>query len=152
MGVCARPGWALAQACSSPLVLPQGSPADQLLGNLSRFFEGLDACRNIKVSPGHKTRGDPGTGSQRDPRHPARPPGWQRRADGDPAPSSLGAPGPQVWFNNKGWHAVVSFLNVASNALLRARLPAGADPALYGITATNHPLNLTKEQLSEAAL
>ncbi|XP_040393589.1 phospholipid-transporting ATPase ABCA7 isoform X2 [Cygnus olor] len=83
----------------------QGSPADRLLGNLSRFFEGLDARRNIKV-----------------------------------------------WFNNKGWHAMVSFLNVASNALLRARLPAGADPALYGITATNHPLNLTKEQLSEAAL
>ncbi|XP_035203975.1 phospholipid-transporting ATPase ABCA7 isoform X2 [Oxyura jamaicensis] len=85
--------------------ITKGSPADRLLGNLSRFFEGLDARRNIKV-----------------------------------------------WFNNKGWHAVVSFLNVASNALLRARLPAGADPALYGITATNHPLNLTKEQLSEAAL
>ncbi|KAI6072304.1 ATP-binding cassette sub-family A member 7 [Aix galericulata] len=132
--------------------ITQGSPADRLLGNLSRFFEGLDARRNIKVSPGQKTRGDPGAGSQRDPRHLARPPGWQRGADGDPAPGSLGAPGPQVWFNNKGRHAVVSFLNVASNALLRARLPAGADPALYGITATNHPLNLTKEQLSEAAL
>ncbi|XP_075031827.1 phospholipid-transporting ATPase ABCA7 [Calonectris borealis] len=82
-----------------------GSPSDQLLGNLSRFIEGLDARRNIKV-----------------------------------------------WFNNKGWHAMVSFINVASNGLLRARLPAGTDPALYGITATNHPLNLTKEQLSEAAL
>ncbi|XP_068276846.1 phospholipid-transporting ATPase ABCA7 [Nyctibius grandis] len=82
-----------------------GSPSDRLLGNLSRFIEGLDARRNIKV-----------------------------------------------WFNNKGWHAMVSFVNVASNGLLRARLPAGADPALYGITATNHPLNLTKEQLSEAAL
>ncbi|XP_074664845.1 phospholipid-transporting ATPase ABCA7 [Strix aluco] len=82
-----------------------GSPSDRLLGNLSRFIEGLDARRNIKV-----------------------------------------------WFNNKGWHAMVSFVNVASNGLLRARLPAGTDPALYGITATNHPLNLTKEQLSEAAL
>ncbi|KFR01466.1 ATP-binding cassette sub-family A member 1, partial [Nipponia nippon] len=59
---------------------------------------------------------------------------------------------PCVWFNNKGWHAMVSFLNVASNGLLRSRLPAGTDPTLYGITATNHPLNLTKEQLSEAAL
>lgn len=58
----------------------------------------------------------------------------------------------QVWFNNKGWHAMVSFLNVASNGLLRARLPPGTDPARFGITATNHPLNLTKEQLSEAAL
>ncbi|NXS50705.1 ABCA1 protein, partial [Balaeniceps rex] len=82
-----------------------GSPSDWLLGNLSRFIEGLDARRNIKV-----------------------------------------------WFNNKGWHAMVSFLNVASNGLLRARLPAGTDPTFYGITATNHPLNLTKEQLSEAAL
>ncbi|KAM8986810.1 phospholipid-transporting ATPase ABCA7 isoform 1-T1 [Ara ararauna] len=82
-----------------------GSPSDRLLANLSRFIEGLDSRRNIKV-----------------------------------------------WFNNKGWHAMVSFLNVASNGLLRARLPAGSDPALFGITATNHPLNLTKEQLSEAAL
>ncbi|NXL70257.1 ABCA1 protein, partial [Leptocoma aspasia] len=82
-----------------------GSPSDRLLANLSRFIEGLDAHRNIKV-----------------------------------------------WFNNKGWHAMVSFLNVASNGLLRARLPPGADPARFGITATNHPLNLTKEQLSEAAL
>ncbi|KAM6331983.1 LOW QUALITY PROTEIN: phospholipid-transporting ATPase ABCA7 [Alca torda] len=82
-----------------------GSPSDRLLRNLSRFIEGLDARRNIKV-----------------------------------------------WFNNKGWHAMVAFVNVASNGLLRARLPAGTDPTLYGITATNHPLNLTKEQLSEAAL
>ncbi|KAM6294790.1 LOW QUALITY PROTEIN: phospholipid-transporting ATPase ABCA7 [Aegotheles albertisi] len=58
----------------------------------------------------------------------------------------------KVWFNNKGWHAMVSFVNVANNGLLRAWLPPGTDPALYGITATNHPLNLTKEQLSEAAL
>ncbi|OXB61593.1 hypothetical protein ASZ78_006281 [Callipepla squamata] len=83
----------------------QGSPMDRFLGNLSHFFKGLDARRNIKV-----------------------------------------------WFNNKGWHAMVAFLNVANNGLLRAQLPAGADPTLYGITATNHPLNLTKEQLSEAAL
>ncbi|NXW61981.1 ABCA1 protein, partial [Eurystomus gularis] len=87
------------------LKVTPGSPSDRLLSNLSRFIEGLDARRNIKV-----------------------------------------------WFNNKGWHAMVSFVNVASNGLLRARLPAGTDPALYGITATNHPLNLTKEQLSEAAL
>uniref|UniRef100_A0A8C8RML7 ABC transporter domain-containing protein n=1 Tax=Pelusios castaneus TaxID=367368 RepID=A0A8C8RML7_9SAUR len=58
----------------------------------------------------------------------------------------------QVWFNNKGWHALVSFVNVVNNGLLRARLPEGAEPWRYGITAINHPLNLTKEQLSEAAL
>uniref|UniRef100_A0A8C4Y6C3 P-type phospholipid transporter n=1 Tax=Gopherus evgoodei TaxID=1825980 RepID=A0A8C4Y6C3_9SAUR len=55
----------------------------------------------------------------------------------------------KVWFNNKGWHAVVSFLNVANNAVLRANLRQGQAPEEYGITAINHPLNLTKEQLSE---
>ncbi|NWI00272.1 ABCA1 protein, partial [Tichodroma muraria] len=98
---CPSAGRPLLTLCSHT----QGSPSDRFLANLSRFIEGLDARRNIKV-----------------------------------------------WFNNKGWHAMVSFLNVASNGLLRARLPAGTDPARFGITATNHPLNLTKEQLSEAAL
>lgn len=59
------------------------------------------------------------------------------------------APFPQVWYNNKGWHAMVSFMNVANNAILRANLPKGANLDEYGITATNHPLNLTKDQLSE---
>uniref|UniRef100_A0A674GFH0 P-type phospholipid transporter n=1 Tax=Taeniopygia guttata TaxID=59729 RepID=A0A674GFH0_TAEGU len=57
-----------------------------------------------------------------------------------------------VWFNNKGWHAMVSFLNVANNAILRANLRTGQDPEEYGITAINHPLNLTKEQLSEVTV
>ncbi|XP_039195689.1 retinal-specific phospholipid-transporting ATPase ABCA4 isoform X2 [Crotalus tigris] len=55
----------------------------------------------------------------------------------------------KVWFNNKGWHAIVSFLNVANNAILRANLQQNRDPEEYGITAINHPLNLTKDQLSE---
>lgn len=54
-----------------------------------------------------------------------------------------------MWYNNKGWHAMVSFMNVANNAILRASLPRGANLDEYGITAVNHPLNLTKEQLSE---
>ncbi|XP_074859387.1 retinal-specific phospholipid-transporting ATPase ABCA4 [Carettochelys insculpta] len=58
----------------------------------------------------------------------------------------------KVWFNNKGWHAMVSFLNVANNAILRANLPKGQAPEEYGITAINHPLNLTKEQLSEVTV
>uniref|UniRef100_A0A4W3JP09 ABC transporter domain-containing protein n=1 Tax=Callorhinchus milii TaxID=7868 RepID=A0A4W3JP09_CALMI len=58
----------------------------------------------------------------------------------------------QVWFNNKGWHAIGAFLNVMNNAILRASLPEGKDPSVYGITAYNHPLNLTKEQISEVAL
>ncbi|XP_074136153.1 phospholipid-transporting ATPase ABCA1 [Sminthopsis crassicaudata] len=58
----------------------------------------------------------------------------------------------KVWFNNKGWHAIGSFLNVINNAILRANLPEGKNPNNYGITAFNHPLNLTKQQLSEVAL
>ncbi|KAM9137819.1 phospholipid-transporting ATPase ABCA1 isoform 1-T2 [Pangshura tecta] len=58
----------------------------------------------------------------------------------------------KVWFNNKGWHAIGSFLNVINNAILRANLQDGENPSTYGITAFNHPLNLTKQQLSEVAL
>ncbi|NXX85150.1 ABCA1 protein, partial [Urocolius indicus] len=58
----------------------------------------------------------------------------------------------KVWFNNKGWHAIASFLNVMNNAILRANLQQGKNPSAYGITAFNHPLNLTKQQLSEVAL
>ncbi|KAM4557505.1 retinal-specific phospholipid-transporting ATPase ABCA4-like [Fundulus diaphanus] len=58
----------------------------------------------------------------------------------------------KVWYNNKGWHAMVAFMNVANNAILRAFLPSFARPAEYGITAINHPLNLTKEQLSEVTV
>uniref|UniRef100_A0A3Q2YZQ1 ATP binding cassette subfamily A member 1 n=1 Tax=Hippocampus comes TaxID=109280 RepID=A0A3Q2YZQ1_HIPCM len=55
----------------------------------------------------------------------------------------------QIWFNNKGWHSMGSFINVMSNAILRANLPPGKDAGRYGIRAFNHPLNLTKEQLSQ---
>ncbi|XP_045703157.1 retinal-specific phospholipid-transporting ATPase ABCA4 isoform X2 [Phyllostomus hastatus] len=55
----------------------------------------------------------------------------------------------KVWFNNKGWHAAVSFLNVAHNAILRASLHRDRNPEEYGITVISQPLNLTKEQLSE---
>uniref|UniRef100_A0A8C2KTR9 ABC transporter domain-containing protein n=1 Tax=Cyprinus carpio TaxID=7962 RepID=A0A8C2KTR9_CYPCA len=57
-----------------------------------------------------------------------------------------------VWFYNQGWHSLVSFLNVASNGVLRGNLPAGRREQEFGITTFNHPLNLTKEQLSFAAL
>ncbi|XP_031431127.1 retinal-specific phospholipid-transporting ATPase ABCA4 [Clupea harengus] len=58
----------------------------------------------------------------------------------------------KVWFSNKGWHAMVSFLNVANNAIMRAHLPFHANPSSYGITTINHPLNLTKDQLSEVTV
>uniref|UniRef100_A0A3B3Z6U0 ABC transporter domain-containing protein n=1 Tax=Periophthalmus magnuspinnatus TaxID=409849 RepID=A0A3B3Z6U0_9GOBI len=37
----------------------------------------------------------------------------------------------QVWFYNEAWHSVVSFLNVANNAILRGNLPVGQDPRSY---------------------
>uniref|UniRef100_A0A667Y439 P-type phospholipid transporter n=1 Tax=Myripristis murdjan TaxID=586833 RepID=A0A667Y439_9TELE len=52
----------------------------------------------------------------------------------------------KVWFYNQAWHGVVSFLNVANNAILRGSLPTGQDPRQYGISVSSHPLNLTKEQ------
>ncbi|XP_061147735.1 phospholipid-transporting ATPase ABCA1b [Syngnathus typhle] len=58
----------------------------------------------------------------------------------------------KIWFNNKGWHSMGSFINVMSNAILRANLPPGEDASRFGIRAFNHPLNLTKEQLSQVAL
>uniref|UniRef100_A0A8D3C623 ABC transporter domain-containing protein n=1 Tax=Scophthalmus maximus TaxID=52904 RepID=A0A8D3C623_SCOMX len=57
-----------------------------------------------------------------------------------------------VWFYNQAWHGMVSFLGVANNAILRGNLPAGKSPSQYGISVSNHPLNLTKEQLSFVAL
>lgn len=57
-----------------------------------------------------------------------------------------------MWYNNKGWHAAVSFVNVMNNGLLRASLPPGPERRKHGITAYNHPLNLTKEQLTEIAM
>lgn len=58
----------------------------------------------------------------------------------------------KIWFNNKGWHAMVAFVNRANNALLHARLPPGHARHNHSITMLNHPLNLTKEQLSEVTL
>ncbi|KAF7654765.1 hypothetical protein LDENG_00065320, partial [Lucifuga dentata] len=58
----------------------------------------------------------------------------------------------KVWFYNRAWHGMVSFLSVANNAILRGNLTAGQDPRQYGISTSNHPLNLTKEQLSYVAL
>lgn len=58
----------------------------------------------------------------------------------------------KIWFNNKGWHSIGAFLNVMNNAVLRSNLPPGLDRSKFGINVFNHPLNLTKEQLSHVAL
>ncbi|XP_041634758.1 phospholipid-transporting ATPase ABCA1-like isoform X2 [Cheilinus undulatus] len=58
----------------------------------------------------------------------------------------------KVWFYNQAWHSIPSFLSVANNAILRGNLLAGEDPHQYGISVSNHPLNLTKAQLSYVAI
>lgn len=58
----------------------------------------------------------------------------------------------QVWFNNRGWVASVSYINVMNNMILRSKLPAGTNPADYSIVAINHPMEMTKEQLNDEAL
>ncbi len=54
-----------------------------------------------------------------------------------------------MWFNNKGHPAMVSYMNVFSNIVLRANLPPGSDPNKYGISVVNHPMNRTQEQLED---
>lgn len=55
----------------------------------------------------------------------------------------------KVWFNNKGWAASVSYMNAVNNVLLRENLPQGVDKKFYGITAINHPMNFTEDQLKD---
>lgn len=64
----------------------------------------------------------------------------------------------RVWYNNKGFHAMPTFLNVMNNALLRANVKnrlnreSSINPNLkvmeYGITTINHPMNQTNNYLS----
>ncbi|XP_028269247.1 ATP-binding cassette sub-family A member 2 isoform X3 [Parambassis ranga] len=55
----------------------------------------------------------------------------------------------QVLYNNKGYHSMPTYLNVLNNAILRANLPpTKGNPAAYGITLTNHPMNRTSASLS----
>ncbi|XP_074871184.1 ATP-binding cassette sub-family A member 2 isoform X2 [Carettochelys insculpta] len=55
----------------------------------------------------------------------------------------------QVFYNNKGYHSMPTYLNVLNNAILRANLPKSrGNPAAYGITVTNHPMNKTSASLS----
>ncbi|XP_060560202.1 phospholipid-transporting ATPase ABCA1-like [Ruditapes philippinarum] len=58
----------------------------------------------------------------------------------------------KVWFNNRGWAASVSYINVMNNLILRSNLPKGTNPADYSIVAYNHPMEMTKEQLNDEAL
>ncbi|XP_041049177.1 ATP-binding cassette sub-family A member 2 isoform X10 [Carcharodon carcharias] len=55
----------------------------------------------------------------------------------------------QAFYNNKGYHSMPTYLNTLNNAILRANLPKSkGNPAGYGITVTNHPMNKTSASLS----
>ena len=66
----------------------------------------------------------------------------------------------RVWYNNKGFHAIPTFLNVMNNQLLRANVrkslkhtendPINLDlkTSQFGITIINHPMNQTNNYLS----
>ncbi|XP_074655833.1 ATP-binding cassette sub-family A member 2-like [Tubulanus polymorphus] len=55
----------------------------------------------------------------------------------------------KVWYNDKGYHSMPAYLNTINNAILRANLPVEkGNPAAYGITLINHPINNTNNQLS----
>ena len=38
----------------------------------------------------------------------------------------------KVWYSFKAYHAMPVYLNVINNAILRAHLPPGEDPSMYG--------------------
>uniref|UniRef100_T1J7T4 ATP-binding cassette sub-family A member 2 n=1 Tax=Strigamia maritima TaxID=126957 RepID=T1J7T4_STRMM len=48
----------------------------------------------------------------------------------------------KIWFNNKGYHSMSTYINTLNNAILRANLNASVkgQPAAYGITVINHPM------------
>ncbi|CAF4573561.1 unnamed protein product, partial [Rotaria sp. Silwood2] len=55
-----------------------------------------------------------------------------------------------IWYNNQGWPASVSFVNVFNNALLRGVLlekNSSISIGEYGITAINHPLPETQIEI-----
>ncbi|XP_013414368.2 LOW QUALITY PROTEIN: ATP-binding cassette sub-family A member 1-like [Lingula anatina] len=58
----------------------------------------------------------------------------------------------KVWFNNKGWAAMASYMNAMNNVILRSKLPPGKDPAQYGITVSNHPMAPTNKQIERDTL
>ena len=68
----------------------------------------------------------------------------------------------RIWYNNKGFHAMPTFLNVMNNALLRANvkrkylvsetqendIDSDVKASGYAITVINHPMNQTNNYLS----
>ncbi|XP_060082289.1 phospholipid-transporting ATPase ABCA1-like [Ylistrum balloti] len=58
----------------------------------------------------------------------------------------------KVWYNNKGWAAIVAYTNVMNNLILRSMAPNTSNPSDYGIVTFNHPVEYTKSQLTTKLL
>ncbi|KAJ7386395.1 ATP-binding cassette sub- A member 1 [Desmophyllum pertusum] len=56
----------------------------------------------------------------------------------------------KAWYNTKGYHAAPTFLNILNNVILRSKAAEkGLNASQFGITTINHPMNYTKEQLTD---
>ncbi|KAG8190583.1 hypothetical protein JTE90_014059 [Oedothorax gibbosus] len=56
----------------------------------------------------------------------------------------------KTWYNNKGYHAMPTYVNSLNNAILRANIPKSKGyPSAYGITVINHPMTDTSYLLSK---
>nr|QNH67856.1 ATP-binding cassette transporter subfamily A member 1-like protein X2 [Brachionus rotundiformis] len=52
----------------------------------------------------------------------------------------------KIWYNTKGYHANVAYLNLVNNALLRSELTDKTNADEYAIIAHNHPMKFSKHQ------
>nr|XP_042904131.1 ATP-binding cassette sub-family A member 2 isoform X3 [Parasteatoda tepidariorum] len=56
----------------------------------------------------------------------------------------------KIWYNNKGYHSMPTYINSLNNAILRANIPKSmGNPSAYGITVINHPMTDTSYLLSK---
>ena len=56
-----------------------------------------------------------------------------------------------VYYNNKGYHALPSYMNAMNNIILRSSISKGK-PSDYGITVYNEPMRLTLNVLDGSTL
>ncbi|XP_038055942.1 retinal-specific phospholipid-transporting ATPase ABCA4-like [Patiria miniata] len=57
----------------------------------------------------------------------------------------------KVWWDNTGFHALPAYINVASNMQFRGNIEESQRDQ-YGITAYNHPINMTGDQITERVM
>lgn len=56
-----------------------------------------------------------------------------------------------VWYNNKGYHSMPSYLNQLNNALFNVEMNASAGEEFH-IRTVNHPIKLGKDELSASSV